>query len=128
MHNVSDRDYQLARTQWTIDKTFDNFGPKGPSLVSKDGIGARNDLRIWFDLNGEILQASNTNQMVIDVPALLDYFSTVKTQNPGDIVCTGTPLGDWNITSHLYNLPVPLGTALEGNWNEELVHRLLRHL
>ena len=93
VHDVSARDYQLATTQWTIGKTFDSFGPMGPSLVSKDEIPDPNNLRIWFDLNGERLQDSSTSQLVFDVPALLEYLSTVMTLNPGDIVSTGTPPG-----------------------------------
>ncbi len=93
VHDVSARDYQLATSQWTIGKTFDTFGPMGPSLVSKDEVPDANQLRIWFDLNGKILQDSNTDQLVFDVPALLEYLSTVMTLEPGDIVSTGTPPG-----------------------------------
>lgn len=93
VHDVSARDYQLATSQWTIGKTFDTFGPMGPSLVSKDEVPHPNQLRIWFDLNGKILQDSNTNQLVFGVPALLEYLSTVMTLEPGDIVSTGTPPG-----------------------------------
>ncbi len=93
VHDVSARDYQLATSQWTIGKTFDSFGPMGPSLVSKDEIHDASNLRIWFDLNGQILQDSNTDQLVFDVPALLEYLSSVMTLQPGDIVSTGTPPG-----------------------------------
>ena len=93
VHDVSARDYQLATSQWTIGKTFDTFGPMGPSLVSKDEIDDVNSLRIWFDLNGEVLQDSNTNQLVFDVPTLVQYLSEVMTLEPGDIVSTGTPPG-----------------------------------
>ena len=93
VHDVSARDYQLATSQWTIGKTFDSFGPMGPSLVSKDEIDDVNSLRIWFDLNGEVLQDSNTNQLVFDVPTLVQYLSEVMTLEPGDIVSTGTPPG-----------------------------------
>ena len=93
VHDVSARDYQLATSQWTIGKTFDSFGPMGPELVSKDEIGDPNDLRIRFELNGRTLQDSSTNQLVFDVPALLEYLSAVMTLEPGDIISTGTPPG-----------------------------------
>lgn len=93
VHDVSARDYQLATTQWTIGKTFDTFGPIGPELVSKDEIPDPNNLRIRLELNGRTLQDSNTNQLVFDVPALLEYLSAVMTLEPGDIVSTGTPPG-----------------------------------
>lgn len=93
VHDVSARDYQLATSQWTIGKTFDTFGPMGPMLVGKDEIPDPNNLRIRFELNGKVLQDSSTNQLVFDVPALLEYISTVMTLEPGDIVSTGTPPG-----------------------------------
>ena len=93
VHDVSARDYQLATSQWTIGKTFDTFGPMGPELVSKDEIDDPNALRIRLDLNGETMQDSNTNQLVFDVPALLEYLSAVMTLDPGDVVSTGTPPG-----------------------------------
>ncbi len=93
VHDVSARDFQLATSQWTIGKTFDTFGPMGPALVSKDEISQPHNLRIRFELNGKILQDSNTDQLVFDVPALLAYLSQVMTLEPGDIVSTGTPSG-----------------------------------
>ena len=65
----------------------------GPELVSKDEIDNPNNLRISLDLNGETMQDSNTNQLVFDVPALLEYLTAVMTLDPGDIVSTGTPPG-----------------------------------
>ena len=93
VHDVSARDYQLATSQWTIGKTFDTFGPMGPALVSRDEVPDPNNLRIYFDLNGTVLQDSSTSQLVFDIPALLEYLSTVMTLEPGDIVSTGTPPG-----------------------------------
>lgn len=93
VHDVSARDYQLATSQWTIGKTFDTFGPMGPALVSRDEIPEPHNLRIRFELNGETLQDSNTNQLVFGVPDLLEYLSEVMTLEPGDIVSTGTPPG-----------------------------------
>lgn len=93
VHDVSARDFQLATSQWTIGKTFDSFGPMGPVLVSKDEVDDPNNLTIRFELNGRVLQDSNTNQLVFDVPALLEYLSSVMTLEPGDVVSTGTPPG-----------------------------------
>ena len=93
VHDVSARDYQLATSQWTIGKTFDTFGPIGPELVSAEEVADPHNLRISFELNGKTLQDSSTNQLVFDVPALLEYLSTVMTLEPGDLVSTGTPPG-----------------------------------
>ena len=93
VHDVSARDYQLATSQWTIGKTFDTFGPMGPELVAKDEIADPHDLRISLELNGQVLQDSNTSQLVFDIPALVEYLSKVMTLLPGDVVSTGTPPG-----------------------------------
>ena len=93
VHDVSARDYQLATSQWTIGKTFDTFGPMGPTLVSKDEIEDPHNLRISLELNGEVLQDSNTSQFIFDIPYLVEYLSTVMTLEPGDVVSTGTPPG-----------------------------------
>ena len=93
VHDVSARDYQLATSQWTIGKTFDTFGPMGPTLVSKDEIADPHNLRISLELNGQTLQDSSTKQFVFDIPYLVNYLSTVMTLEPGDVVSTGTPPG-----------------------------------
>jgi 2-keto-4-pentenoate hydratase/2-oxohepta-3-ene-1,7-dioic acid hydratase in catechol pathway len=93
VHDVSARDYQLATSQWTIGKTFDTFGPMGPTLVSADEIADPHNLRISLELNGRTLQDSSTKQLIFDIPYLVEYLSTVMTLEPGDIVSTGTPPG-----------------------------------
>jgi 2-keto-4-pentenoate hydratase/2-oxohepta-3-ene-1,7-dioic acid hydratase in catechol pathway len=93
VHDVSARDYQMATSQWTIGKTFDTFGPMGPTLVSKDEVPDPHKLRIRLDLNGETLQDSSTEQLIFDLPYLINYLSTVMTLEPGDVISTGTPPG-----------------------------------
>jgi 2-keto-4-pentenoate hydratase/2-oxohepta-3-ene-1,7-dioic acid hydratase in catechol pathway len=93
VHDVSARDYQLATSQWTIGKTFDTFGPLGPELVSKDEIADPHNLRISLELNGQVLQDSNTAQLIFKIPYLIEYLSKVMTLVPGDVISTGTPPG-----------------------------------
>jgi 2-keto-4-pentenoate hydratase/2-oxohepta-3-ene-1,7-dioic acid hydratase in catechol pathway len=93
VHDVSARDYQMATSQWTIGKTFDTFGPVGPELVSKDEVPDPHNLRISLELNGKVLQDSNTSQFIFNIPALIEYLSRVMTLVPGDLVSTGTPPG-----------------------------------
>ena len=93
VHDVSARDWQMATSQWTIGKTLDTFGPMGPELVSKDEITDPHNLRISLELNGQVLQDSNTSQLIFNIPALVEHLSKVMTLLPGDIVSTGTPPG-----------------------------------
>jgi len=93
LHDVSARDVQMATTQWMMGKTFDTFAPIGPAIVTADEIPEPNALKIEFVLNGEVMQSSNTSEMVFSVPYLIEHLSTVMTLEPGDIISTGTPAG-----------------------------------
>jgi acylpyruvate hydrolase len=92
-NDVSVRDYQMRTSQWTLGKNFDSHGPCGPVLVTRDEIPDPHGLRIRCSVDGEILQDSNTAQLVFGVPRLLAELSAVMTLEPGDIVATGTPAG-----------------------------------
>ncbi len=94
-HDVSARDWQLKKDgkQWMVGKTFDTFAPTGPVLVTADEIPNPHNLAIGLRLNGEIMQNSNTNQMIFSVGTVLAYLSQVFTLQPGDLIFTGTPPG-----------------------------------
>jgi 2-keto-4-pentenoate hydratase/2-oxohepta-3-ene-1,7-dioic acid hydratase in catechol pathway len=92
-NDVSARDYQLRTSQWTLGKSFDTFGPIGPALVTKDEVPDPHALTIRLRIGDELLQDSNTRNMVFSVAALVAHLSTAMTLEPGDIVATGTPAG-----------------------------------
>jgi len=92
-NDVSARDFQLASSQWTIGKTFDTFAPTGPWLTTADEIADPHQLDVQLSINGEVMQKSNTSNLIFGVPALIEYLSSVMTLEPGDIVATGTPAG-----------------------------------
>jgi len=93
MNDVSARDFQLATSQWTMGKTFDTFAPCGPALVTADEIPDPHNLAIRMIINGEVLQSSNTNNMIFGIGRLIEHLSSVMTLECGDIVTTGTPAG-----------------------------------
>jgi len=93
LNDVSARDYQMATTQWMMGKTFDTFAPFGPAIVTADEIADPHALNIQMIINGEVLQSSNTSQLIFRIPELVEYLSSVFTLEPGDIVSTGTPSG-----------------------------------
>lgn len=93
MHDVSCRDYQMRTGQWMIGKTFDTFAPMGPYLVLKDEIPDPHNLDLTTRLNGEVMQHSNTKNLIFNVFDLIAYMSQVFTLEPGDVVSTGTPAG-----------------------------------
>ncbi|MDQ2944535.1 MAG: fumarylacetoacetate hydrolase family protein [Acidobacteriota bacterium] len=93
INDVSARDVQLATTQWMMGKTFDTFAPMGPYLVSADEVTDPHALDITMRINGEVLQSSNTRELIFKIPDLVAYISSIVTLEPGDVVSTGTPAG-----------------------------------
>jgi 2-keto-4-pentenoate hydratase/2-oxohepta-3-ene-1,7-dioic acid hydratase in catechol pathway len=93
LNDVSARDFQMATTQWTMGKTFDTFAPFGPAIVTADEVEDPHNLAISLTLNGEMMQNSNTGNMIFQTPKLISFLSSVMTLEPGDIISTGTPAG-----------------------------------
>jgi 2-keto-4-pentenoate hydratase/2-oxohepta-3-ene-1,7-dioic acid hydratase in catechol pathway len=89
-NDVTARDLQSRDGQWTRAKGFDTFCPLGP-WIETDADPA--DLAISTSVNGEVRQRARTSQLLHDVPALVEYISTVMTLLPGDVLLTGTPAG-----------------------------------
>lgn len=94
-NDVSARDWQIRRGggQWCRGKFFDTFCPLGPCLVTADEIPDPNALDLRTILNGETVQDWNTNDMIFDVPALIEFLSGSTTLLPGTVILTGTPHG-----------------------------------
>jgi 2-keto-4-pentenoate hydratase/2-oxohepta-3-ene-1,7-dioic acid hydratase in catechol pathway len=65
----------------------------GPCLVTVDEIADPHNLHVELRLNGEIMQDSNTREMVFKIPELIAHLSAAMTLEPGDVVSTGTPAG-----------------------------------
>jgi len=89
------RDWQRkSGGQFTLGKNFDGTGGFGPDIVTPDELppgGA--PLRIMTRVNGKVMQDSNTDDLIFDVPTLVHELSKVMTLEPGDIIITGTPSG-----------------------------------
>jgi 2-keto-4-pentenoate hydratase/2-oxohepta-3-ene-1,7-dioic acid hydratase in catechol pathway len=95
LHNdYSEREFQLERSgQWVKGKSNDTFAPLGPFMATKDEIADPHNLRLWLKVNNEMLQDSNTDDMVFKIPKLVSYLSQFMTLLPGDVISTGTPFG-----------------------------------
>jgi 2-keto-4-pentenoate hydratase/2-oxohepta-3-ene-1,7-dioic acid hydratase in catechol pathway len=94
-NDVSARDWQKegGGGQWCRGKTFDTFCPLGPVLVTPDELPNPNALRIATRINGETMQDWNTNDMIFDIPTLIEFLSASTTLLPGTVIITGTPHG-----------------------------------
>lgn len=94
-NDVSARDWQLEKGggQWCRGKFFDTFCPLGPCLVTTDDIPNPNSLSIKTTLNGTVVQDWTTEDMIFDIPTLIEFLSGSTTLLPGTVVLTGTPHG-----------------------------------
>lgn len=92
-NDVSARDFQFADGQWQRGKSCDTFAPMGEFVATIDEIEDPHNLNIQFRLNGEVLQNSNTRELIFKIPELIEFLSATITLEPGDIVATGTPPG-----------------------------------
>lgn len=90
VNDVSARDMQWSDGQWTRGKGLDTFCPMGPIIT--DEIDAFNS-RVITRVNGEVLQDGNSNDLIFDIPALIEYISEWITLEAGDVIATGTPAG-----------------------------------
>ena len=92
-NDISARDLQKRTPQWLQGKTLDHSTPIGPWLVTTDELVDPSKLEITSRVNGQVRQASNTSQLIFDVPYLISFISNLITLSPGDIILTGTPDG-----------------------------------
>ena len=94
VNDVSERAWQAERGgQWTKGKSFPNFCPTGPVLVTGDELGDPGELDLWTEVNGEKVQDGSTNKMIFDVATIISYMSEFTRLEVGDLICTGTPPG-----------------------------------
>ena len=92
VNDVTARDVQMRHQQWDMGKSFDTFCPMGPWIVTADALdGTRTRVRCW--VNGELRQDGPTENMIFDIPTLIETISRGITLYPGDVIATGTPAG-----------------------------------
>lgn len=86
------REYQYERGVFQ-GKNFWRTGACGPCMVTRDAAlpWDQTSLRTW--VNGEIMQESTVDRLIMDVPFLVSYFSRQTLLKPGDMIATGTPAG-----------------------------------
>ena len=94
VNDLSEREFQLEHSgQWVKGKSCDTFGPIGPYLVTSDEIEDPQNLKMWLEVNGKMMQNGSTKTMVYGVNFLVSYVSQFMSLQPGDIISTGTPPG-----------------------------------
>ena len=94
MNDVSGRRAQLETPlrQFTLGKSFDTFAPMGPCVASANGVDLA-AIDVKATVSGEVLQSSNTRNLIFSMVELIQYASAGMTLEPGDVIATGTPGG-----------------------------------
>ena len=73
---------------WFRAKGADTFGPVGPVMAA--GVDY-NDLMLQTRLNGEVMQAQSTKDLIFGPSQIVSYVSRYVTLEAGDMIFTGTP-------------------------------------
>jgi 2-keto-4-pentenoate hydratase/2-oxohepta-3-ene-1,7-dioic acid hydratase in catechol pathway len=94
INDVSERAFQTERGgTWMKGKSAPGFGPCGPWLVTADEVPDPQALALSLSLNGQVMQDSDTSDMIFSVAQIVAYMSNFMALRPGDIIATGTPSG-----------------------------------
>jgi 2-keto-4-pentenoate hydratase/2-oxohepta-3-ene-1,7-dioic acid hydratase in catechol pathway len=91
-NDVSGRDLQFGDGQWVRGKSLDTFLPVS-DVVPASEVADPQALPIRTILNGEVMQDSNTSNMIFGVADIVAFVSQAITLEPGDLIITGTPAG-----------------------------------
>jgi len=78
---------------WIGQKSFDGSCPMGPALTPSRYIRDPMNLDMQLWVNGELMQSSNTSQMIFSIQDQIAHLSSRITLLPGDVILTGTPAG-----------------------------------
>ncbi len=87
------RDWQRHTAQFTPGKNFHQSGALGPTLATPDEVPDPASLSLTTRVNGQLMQQGSIDELIFDIPALIEYCSTFAELLPGDIISTGTPGG-----------------------------------
>ena len=97
---------------WEIAKAFDQSALVGEEFLK---VNHQDNINFSLEKNGQLVQKSNSNNMIFSIDEIISYISKFMTLKIGDLIFTGTPSGVG---------PVTIGDTLEGFINEERIFRL----
>jgi 2-keto-4-pentenoate hydratase/2-oxohepta-3-ene-1,7-dioic acid hydratase in catechol pathway len=89
-NDISNRAVQFSDIQWARAKSYDTFCPLGPFIVTDLNC---DNVNIMCRLDGRVMQASNTSDMIFSCRQIVSYLSRCMTLLPGTVILTGTPEG-----------------------------------
>ena len=74
-------------------KQFPSFTPMGPAFVTSNEIPDPHNLELSTLVNGEVMQKTNTSDLIFSISHTISHFSKWYLFQPGDIITTGSPSG-----------------------------------
>lgn len=77
---------------WTISKGFDTSAPIS-EVVPREMVPNPHALNLKLSVNGIVRQHGSTADMILSIPRIISYLSSIFTLERGDVVFTGTPEG-----------------------------------
>jgi 2-keto-4-pentenoate hydratase/2-oxohepta-3-ene-1,7-dioic acid hydratase in catechol pathway len=98
-NDISTRDWQRETSkagpvpQWSFSKSFDQYAPLGPCIVSPSLLGEASGLALDTIVNGEVRQSGSTDDLWFGVRRLIAFCSQGQTLQKGSLIMTGTPGG-----------------------------------
>lgn len=93
INDISIRDWQNRTTEWFQGKNFDRTCPFGPVITTAEELDITAGLAVSCSVNGEVMQAGTTADMIFSPVDLVVYITQFLTLEPGDVIATGTPAG-----------------------------------
>lgn len=87
------RDFQVHAAQYAPGKNFDQSGAVGPWIATADELDLEAPFSVETRLNGEVVQRSDTGDLVFGFREIIAYISKFTRLQPGDVIATGTPSG-----------------------------------
>ena len=92
--DISARRHQGRGTrQFSLAKSYRNYAPMGPVVVTTDEFANRDDIALGCSVDGENMQDGHTGEMIFPVPRAIADLSKIVELFPGDLIWTGTPAG-----------------------------------
>lgn len=93
--DVSDRALQYTNTppQFSLGKSRAGFTPIGPWITDAASLATRANLEMTCRVAGEIMQHTQTDDMIFEIPEIISYLSSICELFSGDVIYTGTPSG-----------------------------------
>ena len=94
--DITARDLQsrqaAAGYPWELSKCFDGAAPIG-TFIPINTFRDMGDIDFRLEINGKVVQESNTSDMIFSINEIIEYVSRFFTLKTGDLIFTGTPSG-----------------------------------